>query len=597
MATQQITLPIQGMTCASCVAHVEHGLAETPGVTSATVNLANERATVTYDPGIAKVGDMLWHVQDVGYDVITDTLTLDLAQAPEDAGERAKSALAQLSGLVDVQVQGAQLNLKIIPGAVTINDVRRALGEAGLALADSAAALESAEPVDTERLARERELKRERRDLIIGIVFTVPLFALAMARDLLPVAWLAQGLHSFFESPAFEWVLLALALPVQFYVGRNYHKSAFKSLRALAPNMDLLISLGTNAAFFYSLIVLVSRWVFGLALGEHVYFETAAVIITLIKLGKFLEARAKGETSAAIKNLIKLQPKTARVERDNTEIEIPAAQVRLGDIILVHPGERIPVDGVVLTGYSAVDESMITGESLPVEKNIGDRVIGATVNKNGALRVEARKVGKETALAQIIKLVEEAQGSKAPIQRLADQISAVFVPIVVVIAVVTLLAWLIIDPRHDFSFAFVNAVAVLVIACPCALGLATPTAIMVGTGKGAEVGVLIRSGEALETARKVNAVVLDKTGTLTQGKPVVTDIVPAPTRFARRAQPVAMLAGPSSEVAVEPKDDTEQWTTDALLRLVASAERQSEHPLGQAIVRYAESKEIQFSPA
>ncbi|HEX7588185.1 MAG TPA: copper-translocating P-type ATPase, partial [Anaerolineae bacterium] len=354
---------------------------------------------------------------------------------------------------------------------------------------------------------------------------------------------------------------------MQFYVGRSYHRGAFKSARALAPNMDLLISLGTNAAYWFSVIVLVAS-LFHYNIASHVYFESAAVIITLIKVGKYLEARAKGQTSDAIKNLMQLQAKTARVNRDGAEIEIPVNQVRVGDLVSVRPGEKVPVDGVILEGASSLDESMITGESLPVEKTVGDSVIGATLNKIGAFRFEARKVGKETALAQIVKLVEDAQGSKAPIQRLADQISAVFVPVVVGLAALTFGVWLIFGPAPSFTFAFVNFVAVLIIACPCALGLATPTAIMVGTGKGAENGVLIRSGGALETAHKVTAIILDKTGTLTQGAPAVTETI---------------------------LQANLPMTQNEFMRVAASAERNSEHPMGQAIVKRAQELALQLS--
>ncbi|MCL4270430.1 MAG: copper-translocating P-type ATPase, partial [Anaerolineales bacterium] len=357
--------------------------------------------------------------------------------------------------------------------------------------------------------------------------------------------------------PWFGWLMLALALPVQFYVGWQYYVGAFKAIRNKSANMDVLIAMGSSAAFFYSLPI-----TFGWLMG-HVYYETAAVIITLIKLGKFLEARAKGRTSEAIKKLMGLRAKTARVIRDGVETEVPVDDVRVGDVVMVKPGEKVPVDGVVVEGRSTLDESMLTGESLPVEKKPGDPVIGATLNKLGMLKFEATKVGKETALAQIIKLVEDAQGSKAPIQKMADQVSAVFVPIVIVIALLTFFGWYFFGPQlpinsdiDNFTRALIYTVAVLVIACPCAMGLATPTAIMVGTGKGAEAGILFRNSEALERAGKVSVVVLDKTGTITKGQPAVTDIVV------------------SSQLSV---------TNDELLRLAASVEKGSEHPLGEAI--------------
>jgi P-type Cu+ transporter len=389
------------------------------------------------------------------------------------------------------------------------------------------------------------------------LIFTVPLFVFAMARDfnLLPAMFYEMAsMEGMSAAPApwTNWLMLALATPVQFYVGWQYYVGAFKALRNKSANMDVLIAMGSSAAYFYSLPI-----TFGLLSG-HVYFETAAVIITLIKLGKFLEARAKGRTSEAIKKLMGLRAKTARVIRDGVEAEVPVDDVRVGDVVLVRPGEKIPVDGVVVDGRSAVDESMLTGESLPVEKKPGEPVIGATLNKLGLLKFEATKVGRETALAQIIKLVEDAQGSKAPIQKMADQVSAVFVPIVIVIALLTFAGWYFFGPQVEdqFTRALINMVAVLVIACPCAMGLATPTAIMVGTGKGAEAGILFRNSEALERAGKVNVVVLDKTGTITKGQPAVTDVV---------------------------TNKGLKITDEELLRLAASVEKGSEHPLGEAI--------------
>jgi Cu+-exporting ATPase len=579
MALKQVTLPISGMTCASCVVHVEHGLKEVEGVQNATVNLANERATVQFDPTKTNIDQMVAAVRDVGYDVVVDKITLPIGgMTCASCVMHVENGLKQVPGVLNVNVNLAteRATVEMIPGAVTIADLKRAVEETGYEVLDLGE--QTDELVDRERELREQERQREWRDLMIGIVFTLPLFVLVMTHDLLAVG---LGMHGtlpwFLKSPTFDWIAFALATPVQFYVGRSYHRGAWKSLRAGAPNMDLLISLGTNAAYWYSVIVVLAG-VFGVFIGEHLYFESAAVIITLIKVGKYLEARAKGQTSEAIKNLMKLQAKTARVERDGQEIEIPVNQVRVGDIVSVRPGEKIPVDGVIVAGSSAIDESMITGESLPVEKTVGDPVIGATINKMGAFKFEARKVGRETALAQIIRLVEEAQGSKAPIQRLADQISAVFVPVVVVIALATFIVWMVFGQAPVFTNAFTNFVAVLIIACPCALGLATPTAIMVGTGKGAENGVLIRSGGALETAHKVTAIILDKTGTLTQGAPAVTDVV---SSFK------LPVAGSDAE--------TLNLKPETFLRLVASAEKNSEHPLGQAIVKYAQEIGVTLS--
>ena len=426
---------------------------------------------------------------------------------------------------------------------------------AGFSVTESGAGAE-----DAEGAARAREIAGQKRLLIIGLVFTIPLFLLSMANDLgfIPMA--------ISHAPWMNWLMLALATPVQFYVGWQYYNGAYKSLRNGSANMDVLVALGSSAAFLYSLPV-----TFGLFKG-HVYFETAAVIITLIKLGKFLEARAKGRTSEAIKKLMGLGARQATVERDGVEMRLAVEEVVVGDIVLVRPGEKIPVDGVVLAGVTSVDESMLTGESLPVEKTAGSTVIGATMNRMGAIRFEATRVGRETALAQIIKLVEDAQGSKAPIQKLVDRISAVFVPAVIAISILTFAGWLAFGPPlpvntdvDGFTRALIRMVAVLVIACPCAMGLATPTAVMVGTGKGAESGILLKSSEALERAGRVQVVVLDKTGTITRGQPVMTDIVA-----------------------------TGEFNEERLLQLAASVEKASEHPLGEAIVAAANEREVRL---
>jgi len=582
MATQQVTLPISGMTCAACVMHVENGLKDVSGVAKVTVNLANERATVEFDAEKTNVEKMVAAVRDVGYDVVVDKIVLPIGgMTCASCVYHVDHGLRAVPGVLNVNVNLAteRATVEMIPGAVTLADLKHAVEDVGyevLDVGDGQAG--STELVDREAQVREQERQREWRDLMIGIIFTAPLFALSMTRDIVHSFKIHDFLPWLFDWGGFNWLLLALTTPVQLYVGRSYHRGAWKSARARAPNMDLLISLGTNAAYWFSVIVLFAP-LLGFKIDSHLYFESAAVIITLIKVGKYLEARAKGQTSEAIKNLMKLQAKTARVERDGAEIEIPVSDVRVGDIVSVRPGEKIPVDGIILSGTSSVDESMITGESLPVEKSIGDSVIGATINKVGAFKFAARKVGRETALAQIIKLVEDAQGSKAPIQRLADQISAVFVPAVVALALATFAAWMIFGPQPAFNMAFVNFVAVLIIACPCALGLATPTAIMVGTGKGAENGVLIRSGGALETAHKVTAIILDKTGTLTQGQPAVTDVL----EIGNWKLDVGMsgVQRPTSNLQ--------------LLQLVASAEKNSEHPLGQAIVKHAQDAGLRLS--
>ncbi len=555
--TKHLTLPITGMTCANCVATVERNLKKLDGVQNASVNLSSERATVEFDTARLGLGDMIARVNRAGYGVATGEADLIIKRLSDDNdARRLEKALLSLEGVLEAQVNYTteKARVKYVPTIVTQAELRRAVAAAGFE------ALElGGEAEDAEALAREHEIREQRRLLIVGLIFTIPLFLLSMGKDfgLLPdffyVDTAMAGMRD--AKPWFNWLMLALAIPVQFYVGWQYYVGAFKALRNKSANMDVLIAMGASAAFFYSLPI-----TFGWLMG-HVYYETAAVIITLIKLGKFLEARAKGRTSEAIKKLMGLRAKTARVVRAGVEAEVPVDDVRVGDVVLVKPGETIPVDGVVMDGRSAIDESMLTGESLPVEKKPGDPVIGATLNKLGMLKFEATKVGKETALAQIIKLVEDAQGSKAPIQKLADQVSAIFVPIVIGIALLTFAAWYFLGPplainadANAFTRALINMVAVLVIACPCAMGLATPTAVMVGTGKGAEAGILFRNSEALERAGKVQVVVLDKTGTITKGQPAVTDV---------------SVSG--------------NWNVEEILQLAASVEKGSEHPLGEAI--------------
>ena len=423
----QITLPITGMTCANCVATVERNLKKVEGVNQAVVNLSSERATVEFNPDQATVGDVIARVERAGYGIATGQADLIVQRMSDDNdARRLEKILNQMEGVISAQVSyGAEkAQVEYIPTMISQVDLRREINAAGFVAIETGGDAE-----DAERKAREAEIAKQRHLLIVGLVFTIPLFLISMSRDLglLPpqlatAAWL-------------DWLMLALATPVQFYVGWDYYVGAFKSLRNGSANMDVLIVMGSSAAYFYSLPV-----VLGLIPG-HTYFETSAVIITLIKLGKYLEARAKGHTSEAIKKLMALRAKSARVIRNGEEIEIPADEVLVGDLVSVRPGEKIAVDGVVVEGHSSVDESMLTGESLPVEKGPGDRVIGATLNKLGMIRFEATKVGKETALAQIVKLVEQAQGSKAPIQKLADQVSAIFVPAVITIALVTFLAW------------------------------------------------------------------------------------------------------------------------------------------------------------
>ncbi len=561
--TKQLTLPVTGMTCANCVATVERSLKKLDGVGGAVVNLSSERATVEFDPSLVALPELISRVERAGYGVASGEVDLAIKRLADDNdARRLEKSLANLDGVLEAQVTFTteKARVKYVPTIVSQAEIRRAAASAGFEAIEL-----GGEAEDAEAKAREREINEQRRLLIVGVIFTVPLFILSMAADfrLLPSLFYYpdMGMGDMFRTRWwFNYILWALATPVQFYVGWQYYVGAYKALRNRSANMDVLIALGSSVAYFYSIPV--TLWL----INGHQYFETAAVIITLIRLGKFLEARAKGRTSEAIKKLMGLRAKTARIVRAGIEAEVPVDDVIVGDIVIVRPGEKIPVDGVVVEGSSSVDEAMLTGESLPVEKNPGDPVTGATLNKLGLLKFEATKVGRETALAQIIRLVEEAQGSRAPIQKLADQVSAIFVPIVIVIAIATFLVWYFLVPASvqpneffiydPFTRALINFVAVLVIACPCAMGLATPTAVMVGTGKGAEAGILFRNSEALERAGRVSVVVLDKTGTITKGQPAVTDIV----------------VGGRSPV-----------TSDQLLKLAASVEKGSEHPLGEAI--------------
>jgi Cu+-exporting ATPase len=554
---KQLTIPITGMTCANCVATVERGLKKQEGVREAVVNLSSERATVAFDPLTTGLPDLVARVARAGYGVATGEADLVIKRLADDNdARRLEKNLGKLEGVlaVTVSITNNHARVKYVPTVVSQAEIRAAVSRSGFETEEL-----GGETEDAEARARQHEIAQQLHFLVVGILFTVPLFLISMGRDLgllpsfaymnVPEVMSASMRQA---QPWLNWLLLVLATPVQFYVGWQYYSGAFKSLRNGSANMDVLIALGSSVAYLYSIPITL-----GLFQGE-VYFETAAVIITLIHLGKYLEARAKGRTSEAIKKLMGLRAKTARIIRDGIETEIPVDEVKVGDLVLVRPGEKIPVDGVVVEGRSATDESMLTGESLPVEKSPGDPLIGATLNKLGLLKFEATKVGKETALAQIVRLVEEAQGSKAPIQKLADQVSAIFVPIVIGIAVVTFLSWYFLAPLNpdvsQFTRALINMVAVLVIACPCAMGLATPTAVMVGTGRGAEMGILFRSSEALERAGKVSVVVLDKTGTVTKGQPEVTDVI---------------TNGKLGEMD--------------LLRLAASVEKGSEHPLGEAI--------------
>ena len=557
MATKSVTMPVTGMSCASCAHNIEHTVGKLPGVGEVNVNFAAEQAVISFDSEQLDVQNLVDGIKGAGYGVAIAHTELSITgMACASCAANIERALnRKLPGVIKAEVNFATERARVdyLPGLVEVSDIVSAVEKAGYG---AFAADDAPDAADAEQAARDAEIKDQTRKFIVGVIFAIPLFLLSMARDF---GFADPWIHG----PWVNWMFFLLATPVQFYTGWDYYTGGFKSMRNGSANMDVLIALGSSVAYFYSLGVVLFP-----SLGAHVYFETSAVIITLIKLGKMLEARTKGKTGGAIRKLIGLQPKTATVLEDNVEKEISLTSVKKGDIVIVRPGERLPVDGTVIHGNSAVDESMLSGEPLPVDKQPGDIVVGGTINGEGMLRFEATRVGKETALAQIIKLVQEAQGSKAPIQALADRIASVFVPGVIGIALLTFGLWWLIT--GEFVPAMIRMVAVLVIACPCALGLATPTAIMAGTGKGAENGILFKKGEALENATKLDAIVLDKTGTITEGKPAVVDIISLnyPTVNADNAH--------------------------RLLKLAASAEKGSEHPLGKAIVKEAMAKNIEL---
>lgn len=537
------------MTCANCVAAVEKTLASKAGIEKVVVNLSSERAFVSYDSEQTDLESIIQNIKDAGYDVATGELSLVLPGLNDPASQRTLEKRMQEAFGVTVSnanIANERLSVTYIPTIIDAHEIRQMVTKAGFEISADTG-LDGDE--DVEAQARKREILKQRNMLIFALFFTVPLFVLHMAHSfhLLPHTWMT--------APWLEWLFFALATPVQFIAGWSFYINGYKSLKNGSVNMDVLIAMGSTTAYIYSIFIMLGFF------PGHGYFESAAVIITLVRLGKYLETRAKGGASDAIRKLLYLRPETATVLRDGKEQQIKAEDVAIGDLILVRPGEKMPVDGTVVDGESYVDESMLTGESIPVEKRAGDAVYGATMNRNGSLTYRATKIGKDTVLSQIIKLVEDAQASKAPIQSLADKISAIFVPVVIAIALLTFIVWyFFISPPANpeltqLSRAIMNAVAVLVIACPCAMGLATPTAVMVGIGRGSELGILIKDSESLEIAGSVDMVLLDKTGTITRGQPRVTDII-----------------------SINPLDDSSH-----LLQLAASAETGSEHPLGDAI--------------
>lgn len=566
---KKISIGVTGMHCASCALTIERSLSRAKGVKSANVNFANEHANIEFDPEKTNETELIKAVKKTGYGVIEATENhreLEAGEAkkgiasakfkvigmhsPHCAGIVSR-ALSKVEGIAKYEVDfpNERAAITFNNAIIDVNKIIRVIKNSGYEAFE-----EKEEFIDREKKARAEEIKNLKIKFAIGAILSIPIF-IGSFPEFFGFA------PAILQNPS---LLLILATPVQFYAGWQFYRGAWIALRNLTADMNTLIAVGTSAAYIYSAAVVFVPQIF--AEQAKLYFDTAAIIITLIILGRLFEAIVKGKTSEAIKKLIGLQAKTARILRNGKEVEIPIEQVKMGDIVIVRPGEKIPVDGVVVSGFSAVDEKVITGESMPVDKKAGDVVIGATLNKSGMLKFRATKIGKDTMLMQIIKIVEEAQASKAPIQRLADLVSGYFVPMVIAIAIAAFALWMLLG--FSFLFALAIFIAVLIIACPCALGLATPTAIMVGSGKAAEHGILIKSAEALETAHKLTTIVFDKTGTLTRGEPAVTDIV-----------------------AVNGTGENE------LLRIAAIAEYASEHPLGEAIVRKAKQKKLRVSEA
>ncbi|WP_411215798.1 heavy metal translocating P-type ATPase [Terribacillus saccharophilus] len=553
MSQKEATLQITGMTCAACATRIEKGLNKVEGVEQANVNLALEKTNIKYDAEVTDIEKFKEKVQSLGYDIVTDKADFDISGMTCSAcANKIEKRLNKLDGVERATVNFALESavVEYYPDQVSVPDMKESIKKLGYAL-------EQKQDTQTDRVDhRQKDIVKQQGKFVFSLILSLPLlWAMVSHFEFTSFIWLPD----MFMNP---WVQFALATPVQFIVGRQFYVGAYKALRNKSANMDVLVALGTSAAYFYSLYLSIA------SLGSHghmveLYYETSAVLITLIILGKLFEAKAKGRSSEAIKKLMGLQAKNATVFRDGQEMIIPIEEVLEADIVYVKPGEKIPVDGEIVDGQSALDESMLTGESIPVDKSIGDSVIGSTINKNGFLKIKATKVGKDTALAQIIKVVEEAQGSKAPIQRLADVISGIFVPIVVGIALVTFLIWFFAVSPGDFAEALEKFIAVLVIACPCALGLATPTSIMAGSGRAAEFGILFKGGEHLETTHRLDTIILDKTGTVTNGRPSLTDVLLA-----------------------DGIDETE------FLMLVGTAERNSEHPLAEAIVEGIKEKDI-----
>ena len=556
------TLNVEGMTCASCVQSVEKTTKNLTGVTQSNVNLATEKLTINFDANTVSLQEIQDAVSNAGYKAVPDTQKKTFAingMTCASCAQSVEKATGKLEGVYESNVNLAteKMSVEYDDSIVSVSDIIDAVSNVGYKARED---IDSVKSVDENQQKQDEKRKKIWNRFLISAAFSIPLLYLAMGHMMgAPIPGFLNPMNN---ALVFAFAQLLLTVPVA-VVNRNIYKNGFRTLFRGHPNMDSLIAVGTGAAIAYGLFALGMIMAGNTSYVNDLYFEAAAMILTLIVLGKYLEELTKGRTSEAIKKLMGLAPKTAIIIREGNEVEVSVDEVIEGDMIVVKPGEKMPVDGVVIKGSTAVDEAMLTGESIPVEKNVGDQIIGASINKNGTIQYEATKVGKDTALSQIIKLVEDAQGSKAPIAKMADVISGYFVPIVIGIAILSGLVWLI--SGQSVLFALTIFITVLVIACPCALGLATPTSIMIGTGKGAENGVLIKSGGALETTHKLDTIVFDKTGTITEGKPVVTDIV-----------------------------STNGISENELLTLSASAEKGSEHPLGEAIVRDAEEKGIDF---
>ncbi|WP_073071064.1 heavy metal translocating P-type ATPase [Thermosipho atlanticus] len=561
MAKSEQTFSVKGMTCTSCARTIEKKLEKLDGVEKVNVNFATEKLSIVFDSDKIDENVISRTVKDVGYELerMDDFRTVIIPIEGMTCSSCAKAVekeIKKLDGITSVNVNFATEKATILyePTKVRISNIKQAIKNAGYTPLE----VDSKDQLDYEKERRQKEIKILWRKFLVAAIFSVPLLYISMGH------LIGLNLPDFVnpEINPFNFALVQLLLVIPIAIaGYKFYTIGFRNLFKLSPNMDSLIAIGTSAAIIYGLYGTIEIYLGKVEYANNLYFETAGVIIALILLGKYLESVTKGKTSEAIKKLMGLQPKTALIFQNGQEIEIPVDEVEVGDIVIVKPGEKIPVDGVIVEGHTSVDESMLTGESIPVEKNVGDKVIGGSINKNGNIKFRATKVGKDTTLSQIIKLVEEAQGSKAPIARLADVISGYFVPIVIAIAILSALVWYF--AGFGGIFALTVFISVLVIACPCALGLATPTAIMVGTGKGAEYGVLIKGGEALETAHKIKTIVFDKTGTITEGKPKVTDII-----------------------------SRGDYSENELLSIAASAEKGSEHPLGEAIVKAAEERKL-----